>query len=74
MSVTDLKEILRKNVESISDEGVLEVLIDVVSHLDDDSSAFQLTQEQREQLFKSYDESFDESNLENWFDLKKSFL
>ena len=54
-----------EKVESIYDEGIIEVLIDIVSNLDDDSSAFQLTQVQRALLFESNDESIIESNLEN---------
>ncbi|SFT66602.1 hypothetical protein SAMN04489724_1489 [Algoriphagus locisalis] len=74
MSVAELKKTLKQKVDLISDEVMLEILIDIVNQVDDGTSVIQLTEEQKDQLFKSYDESFDESNLIDWSDVKKSII
>ena len=76
MGTTELKSDLFRMLEKVEDEHLLRTLYDFVKQ-GNNAEVGQiwktLTDEQKKEVYASYEESADDKNLTNWEDIKKKY-
>jgi len=76
MGTTELKSDLRKILDRIEDEQLLRTIYDFLKQ-SENAEAGQiwktLTDEQRKEVYASYEESKDDKNLTSWEEVKKKY-
>ncbi|MCO4291378.1 hypothetical protein NF867_00695 [Solitalea sp. MAHUQ-68] len=76
MGTAELKLNLHKIVERIDNEQLLRTIYDFLKHGENTEEGQiwkTLTEEQKKEVYLSYEESEDESKLLNWDDIKKKY-
>lgn len=74
MSTIELKSNLHKILDKIDNEQLLRVLYDFLKERENSVEGQfwkTLTEEQKKEVYLSYEESEDDNNLINWEDVKK---
>jgi len=76
MGTTELKSDLRKILDRIEDEQLLRTIYDFLKQ-SENAEVGQiwktLTDEQRKEVYASYEESKDDKNLTSWEEVKKKY-
>jgi hypothetical protein len=76
MGTTEMKSDLHKILDKIENEQLLRTIYDFLKHgehTEEGQIWKTLTDEQKREVYLSYEESHDDKNLTNWDDVKKKF-
>lgn len=76
MGTVELKSDLHKILDGIENEQLLRTIYDFLKQGENTEEGQiwkTLTEEQRKEVYASYEESKDDKNLINWEDIKKKF-
>lgn len=76
MGTIELKSDLRKILDGIDDEQLLRAVYDFLKQRENTEVGQiwkTLTDEQKKEVYESYEESKDDNNLTSWEDIKKKY-
>ncbi|MBA4056168.1 MAG: hypothetical protein C0490_15745 [Marivirga sp.] len=76
MGTIELKSDLRKILDGIEDEQLLRTVYDFLKQRENNEVGQiwkTLTDEQKKEVYASYEESKDDNNLTSWEDIKKKY-